>query len=49
MPAGTPLESTAAALQDLAAYLAQQPEVLGLQGYAGSASPITFNGLVRQY
>jgi len=49
MPAGTPLEDTAAALQDLSAYLAQQPEVLNLQGYAGSASPITFNGLVRQY
>ena len=49
MPAGTPLESTAAALQDLAAFLAQQPEVLDLQGYAGTASPITFNGLVRQY
>ena len=49
MPAGTPLESTAAALQDLAAFLAQQPEVLDLQGYAGTASPITFNGLVRQH
>jgi multidrug efflux pump subunit AcrB len=49
MPAGTPLEDTAAALQDLSAYLAQQPEVLNLQGYAGTASPITFNGLVRQY
>ncbi len=49
MPAGTPLENTAAALQDLSSYLAQQPEVLNLQGYAGTASPITFNGLVRQY
>ena len=49
MPAGTALEDTAAALQDLSAYLAQQPEVLNLQGYAGTASPITFNGLVRQY
>jgi len=49
MPAGTPLEDTAAALQDLSAYLALQPEVLNLQGYAGTASPITFNGLVRQY
>lgn len=49
MPAGTPLEDTAAALQDLSAYLAQRPEVLNLQGYAGTASPITFNGLVRQY
>jgi len=49
MPAGTPLEDTAAALHDLAAFLARQPEVRDLQGYAGTASPITFNGLVRQY
>ncbi|MGC1174726.1 efflux RND transporter permease subunit [Polaromonas sp.] len=49
MPAGTPLENTAAALHELGAFLAQQPEVRDLQGYAGTASPITFNGLVRQY
>src|SRR5574343_647438 len=49
LPAGTPLEDTAATLQDLGAFLARQPEVLDLQGYAGTASPITFNGLVRQY
>ncbi|OGB22123.1 MAG: multidrug transporter AcrB [Burkholderiales bacterium RIFCSPLOWO2_02_FULL_57_36] len=49
MPAGTPLEDTAAALQDLGAFLAQQAEVVNLQAYAGTASPITFNGLVRQY
>lgn len=49
MPAGTPLEDTAATLHELGAFLAQQPEVMDLQGYAGTASPITFNGLVRQY
>ncbi len=49
MPAGTPLEDTAAALHELGAFLAQQPEVRNLQAYAGTASPITFNGLVRQY
>jgi multidrug efflux pump subunit AcrB len=49
MPAGTPLENTAAALQGMGAFLARQPEVRDLQGYAGTASPITFNGLVRQY
>ncbi|RPE62880.1 multidrug efflux pump subunit AcrB [Tibeticola sediminis] len=49
MPAGTPLEDTAAALRDLGSFLAQQPEVVDLQAYAGTASPITFNGLVRQY
>jgi multidrug efflux pump subunit AcrB len=49
MPAGTALEDTAAALHEMASHLARQPEVLHLQGYAGTASPITFNGLVRQY
>ncbi|WP_114972219.1 efflux RND transporter permease subunit [Rhodoferax ferrireducens] len=49
MPAGTPLENTAATLHELGAFLAQQPDVLNLQAYAGTASPITFNGLVRQY
>jgi multidrug efflux pump subunit AcrB len=49
MPAGTPLEDTAAALHEMGAYLARQPEVRDVQGYAGTASPITFNGLVRQY
>ena len=49
MPAGTPLEETAATLQELGAFLATQPEVINLQAYAGTASPITFNGLVRQY
>ena len=49
MPAGTPLENTAAALHEMGAFLAQQKEVRDLQGHAGTASPITFNGLVRQY
>ena len=49
MPAGTAVEDTAAALHEMGAFLATQPEVLHLQGYAGTASPITFNGLVRQY
>ena len=49
MPAGTPLEDTAAALHEMGAFLARQSEVRDLQGYAGTASPITFNGLVRQY
>jgi multidrug efflux pump subunit AcrB len=49
MPAGTPLEDTALVLQQMGAHLAQQPEVRHLQAYAGTASPITFNGLVRQY
>ena len=49
MPAGTPLEETAATLQELGDFLTQQKEVRHLQAYAGTASPITFNGLVRQY
>jgi multidrug efflux pump subunit AcrB len=49
MPAGTPLEVTAAALHDMGAYLATVPEVTDYQAYAGTAAPINFNGLVRQY
>ncbi len=49
MPAGTPLERTAAALHALGAVLATVPEVRDYQAYAGTASPINFNGLVRQY
>ena len=49
MPAGTTLEQTAATLHELGAYLATVPEVVNYQAYAGTASPINFNGLVRQY
>jgi len=49
MPAGTPVEVTAGALHDMGAYLASVPEVTDYQAYAGLASPISFNGLVRQY
>ncbi|MDC8772960.1 efflux RND transporter permease subunit [Roseateles albus] len=49
MPAGTPLEQTAAVLRELGAYLATVPEVTHYQAYAGGAAPINFNGLVRQY
>ena len=49
MPAGTPVEKTAAVLRELAAHLARQPEVTDYQAYAGIAAPINFNGLVRQY
>ncbi len=49
MPAGTPVEVTAAALRDLGARVAAVPEVTDYQAYAGLASPINFNGLVRQY
>ncbi len=49
MPAGTPVEDTAAVLRELGAYLATVPEVTDYQAYAGTAAPINFNGLVRQY
>lgn len=49
MPAGTPVEKTAAVLRELGAWLARQPEVADYQAYAGTAAPINFNGLVRQY
>ncbi|GAB3361698.1 MULTISPECIES: efflux RND transporter permease subunit [Giesbergeria] len=49
MPAGTPVEQTAAVLHELGAHLATVPEVTHYQAYAGTAAPINFNGLVRQY
>ena len=49
MPAGTPLEQTAAVLHELGRHLATVPEVADYQAYAGTAAPINFNGLVRQY
>ncbi|MFZ3287978.1 MAG: efflux RND transporter permease subunit [Telluria sp.] len=49
MPAGTPAEQTAAALHELGNYLGGVPEVTTYQAYVGTAAPINFNGLVRQY
>jgi len=49
MPAGTPVEQTAAVLHELGNHLATVPEVTDYQAYAGTAAPINFNGLVRQY
>ena len=49
MPQGTPVEGTARVLAGLAAIVRQVPEVTDYQAYAGTAAPINFNGLVRQY
>ena len=49
LPEGTPLERTNALLLDMAQALNQVPEVLDIQGYAGTSAPVNFNGLVRQY
>ena len=49
MPTGTTLEQTARAATALAAAALEQPEVVNLQTYVGTASPFNFNGLVRHY
>jgi len=49
MPVGTPVEETARVLHEIGAEVAKVPEVTNYQAYAGTASPINFNGLVRQY
>ncbi|MBS0394791.1 MAG: efflux RND transporter permease subunit [Proteobacteria bacterium] len=49
MPEGTPVERTARVLNALADIVRQVPEVTDWQAYAGTAAPINFNGLVRQY
>jgi multidrug efflux pump subunit AcrB len=49
LPEGTTLETTHAAAQDVARYLAAVPEVSSTQVYAGTAAPFNFNGLVRHY
>tara|TARA_R110001606_G_scaffold361754_5_gene515018 strand:+ start:7461 stop:10673 length:3213 start_codon:yes stop_codon:yes gene_type:complete len=49
MPEGTSLEHTAGLLRELGAYIATVPEVTDYEAYVGTASPINFNGLVRQY
>ena len=49
MPVGTPVEETARVLQEIGSELTQHGDVVNYQAYAGTASPINFNGLVRQY
>ena len=49
MPVGTPVETTAEVLREIGDELATVPEVTDFQAYAGTAAPINFNGLVRQY
>ncbi|AGW14442.1 efflux RND transporter permease subunit [Megalodesulfovibrio gigas] len=48
-PEGTSLETTDRALRDFEDFLAGVPEIEAWTTYAGTASPIDFNGLVRQY
>jgi multidrug efflux pump subunit AcrB len=49
MPEGTSLERTQAVTQQVADYLKTIPEVREVIGFAGLASPMDFNGLVRHY
>ena len=49
MPEDASLERTAAVAREIAAAVRDQPEVLDYQVYVGTASPFTFNGLVRHY
>jgi multidrug efflux pump subunit AcrB len=49
MPEGTTLEQTARVAREVARRVAEEPEVVNYQVYAGTASPYNFNGLVRHY
>ncbi|MEZ5284263.1 MAG: efflux RND transporter permease subunit [Vicinamibacterales bacterium] len=49
MPEGTPLETTSRAVGTLADAALGDPDVVSAQSYTGTASPYTFNGLVRHY
>ena len=46
---GTTLETTNQIMIEIAEYLKSIPEIEHMVAYAGTASPINFNGLVRQY
>jgi len=49
MPEGTPLETTAGVAAALAEEVLHDEAVTSVQSYTGTASPYTFNGLVRHY
>jgi multidrug efflux pump subunit AcrB len=49
LPEGATLEQTQAVLNQISSVMLAEPEVTHVQTYAGTAAPINFNGLVRQY
>jgi multidrug efflux pump subunit AcrB len=49
MPEGTTLERTSQVLYEMGQYIGSVDEVTDYEIYAGTAAPISFNGLVRQY
>jgi multidrug efflux pump subunit AcrB len=49
LPRGASLEATERTLMEAAGRLADLPELVSIQLYAGTAAPFNFNGLVRHY
>lgn len=49
LPEGASVEDTERVLQAAVARLADVPEVVSFQTYAGTSAPFNFNGLVRHY
>jgi len=49
MPEGTTLEQTTRVAREIARRIAEEPEVINYQVYAGTSGPYNFNGLVRHY
>ena len=49
LPPGTSVEQTQRALFAAADKLADLPELVSIQSYAGTSAPFNFNGLVRHY
>nr|WP_211922540.1 efflux RND transporter permease subunit [Solidesulfovibrio aerotolerans] len=49
MPRGTTLETTTAVARELADAALTRPETVNAVIYAGTAAPMTFNGLIRHY
>ena len=49
MPEGTTLERTDMVVKEVSQYIRESSYVQNFQSYTGTASPITFNGLVRHY
>ena len=49
MPEGSSLEQTSRVLHEIGGFLDTVNEITDYEVYAGTASPISFNGLIRQY
>ncbi len=49
LPEAASYVETSNALREMNAYLQQQAEVVSVSGFAGLASPMDFNGMVRHY